>query len=259
MNLRLAYVSARLKSIFAYRLELGVSMINPLLQLVLLAAVWRAVYAGRDSVDSVPLTAMTTYVSIAAVHTLIARDDAINWIEKRIRTGVISMDMVRPVSVLQQTMCGQLAQLLTKFPLMLILAPVALVFSDITAPKQPAAYALAALLGWLVNCCVFLLLSAISFWTLEVGGLMFLFFVINGFLSGALVPLWFMPDWLATTLSWLPMQAIVYTPVAIYVGQIAGNDVWHAIGVQTAWFAALAMLVALVWRRAVHKVVVQGG
>ena len=259
LSARLSFMVIRLKEVYAYRTEVLVWLLNPALQLVLLATVWRAVYAGRTSVDGVTLTTMTSYVSLAAMHSLVSRDDVVNWVEKRVRTGVVAMDLLRPITLLEQVIWGQVAQLLMKGPMILIILPVAVGFSGITAPVALGPYLLSALLGWIVNSCIFLLLSSIAFWTLEMGGLTFLFFMVSGFLSGTLVPLWFMPDWLSAALAWLPMQATLFTPVAIYLGQIAGPDAWSAIGVQALWIVLLGGLALAVWRRAVRRVVVQGG
>jgi ABC-2 type transport system permease protein len=64
-----------------------------------------------------------------------------------------------------------------------------------------------------------------------------------------------MPGWLRTAVEWLPLQATVFTPVAIYLGK----DGWGGIGVQAMWLVLLGAAVVLVWRRALHRVVVQGG
>jgi ABC-2 type transport system permease protein len=256
---RAAIYTIRLKEVYAYRLNLLVWLLNPTLQLILLATVWRAVYDGRSSIDGVSLTAMTTYVSLSTLHSLLLRDDAIQWVEQRVRTGVIAMDLLRPIAVREQVMWGQLAQVTTRLGTVVMMFPVALLFSGFTATSAGGLYLLSTTMGWLISCFINQLLSAISFWTLELGGLTFLFFVVNAFLSGAAVPLWFMPDWLAGALQLLPFQATVYTPVSIYVGQLTGTAAWQAVGVQALWLIGLASLTTLVWRRALRRVVVQGG
>jgi ABC-type uncharacterized transport system permease subunit len=84
------------------------------------------------------------------------------------------------------------------------------------------------------------------------------FAVVRTFLSGSVLPLWFMPGWLQTIAGVLPFQAAAFTPVAIYFGRPPGG-LGPALAVQALWVAVLAALCALVWSRARHRVVVQGG
>jgi ABC-2 type transport system permease protein len=104
-----------------------------------------------------------------------------------------------------------------------------------------------------------LLVSMIAFWTLEIGGPMILYRFASAFLSGALIPLWFMPGWLQPIISGLPFQAQIYAPLSIWFGTRRGADLLGTLAVQLGWVLALVLLLHLVWRRAIHKVVVLGG
>lgn len=259
MTPRFAYLGTRLRMLLAYRFDIILWFIGPLLQMVLLATVWRAVYAGRSSVDGVSITVMTTYVTVSTLHSLICHDDMDQWVFERVNTGAVGSDLLRPIPFIEQALWGSVAQAVVKLPMIAVALPIAAVFSGLSPPVTIGAYLLSTVLGWLVNCCLFLILASIVFWTLEVGGINFMYFVVSGFLSGALVPLWFMPSWLASTLAWLPFQATVYTPASIYVGQLEGLAMWQGIGVQAIWLALLGGVASLTWRSAIQKTVVQGG
>ncbi|GIG67012.1 ABC transporter permease [Phytomonospora endophytica] len=260
-NARWAFTSSRVRTVYAYRTDVLIWLFAPAMQVVLQAALWRAIYGERAIVDGVPLAMMTTYVSLAAIQHLIGWDDTTDWLIERVRDGKIGTDMARPVGLLSQQVCGQVAQLLVKAPMVVLLLPVVVFVSGLGAPAPGAVgpYVLSTLLGWMVSCCLTLLVASVAFWTLELSGMEFLYFVLSGFLSGTLVPLWVMPDWMRVILEWLPWQSVVYTPVAIYIGRFEGARAWEAIGVQLLWLVLVGGLVRLVWRRAVHRVVVQGG
>lgn len=256
-----AFVSNRIRIVLAYRVDALVRLTGPVLQVILMGALWRALYAHETTVDGVSLDVMTTYVSLAAMQQLVNRDDTIDWLNQRVRSGAVGADLAQPVGLLTQQVCGQLAQLVVKVPMAALMLPVSLVAARLALPAHGALgpYLLASVLGWLINACLNLLVAVTCFWTTELAGMTFLYFVISGFLSGALVPLWFMPGWLADVLGWLPLQAVVFTPLSIYLGQSAGTAAWRAIGVQTLWLALLAGAVWLTFRRAVHRAVVHGG
>lgn len=261
LDARGGFVSNRIRIVVTYRVDAVVRLTGPMLQVVLMGALWRALYRGETTVDGVSLDVMTTYVSLAAMQQLVNRDDTIDWLSRRVRTGAIGTDLAQPVGLLTQQVCGQVAQLVVKLPMVVLMLPVSLVATRLTAPAPGALgpYLLASVLGWLINSCLNLLVAVTCFWTSELVGMAFLYFVISGFLSGALVPLWFMPGWLASVLGWLPLQAVIFTPLSIYLGQSAGAAAWQAVGVQLLWLAVLAGAVWLVFRRAVRRAVVHGG
>ena len=68
-----------------------------------------------------------------------------------------------------------------------------------------------------------------------------------------------LPVFPCTVVEWLPFQATTYVPASIYVGSLAGSEAWRAIGLQLAWVVILGLAAALMWRRAMRRVVVQGG
>ena len=75
-------------------------------------------------------------------------------------------------------------------------------------------------------------------------------------LGGVLLPLTFFPDWAQAVLAWLPFQAITFTPVAMYLGEL---NVVRGLLVQVVWAALLFVLVRVLWRRALGELTVQGG
>jgi ABC-type uncharacterized transport system permease subunit len=83
--------------------------------------------------------------------------------------------------------------------------------------------------------------------------------LIGNFATGALVPLWFMPDALRVVVQLLPFQSIAFIPVSIYVGAPATGAIWSALATQLFWAVALVGVIRWVWSRAFRHTVIQGG
>jgi ABC-2 type transport system permease protein len=138
----------------------------------------------------------------------------------------------------------------------------AAVLGALTLPPGWGTLVLAAVAtagGVLIALLCNLIVSMVTFWTLEVSGPLIVYRFGSAFLSGSLIPLWFMPGWLRSAVEWLPFQAQVFTPVSIYLGETHGRQAATLVGVQLAWLVVLAVVLQVIWRRARHKVVVQGG
>lgn len=250
------------RTIFTHRANYMLGMVGVLIQVLLLCLVWRAVYAGRTMIDGVDLATMTAYVTVINVQSWLVLTSANSLLPARIRDGNVAFDLSRPVGLVAQLVCGQLGQTLAMLPFAALALPLAAIVGGIRPPASPpaaAGYVLSLVLALAVSQLVGTIIALVAFWTFDVRGLQFIYRSVAPFLSGTLVPLWFMPGWLRTIAEWLPFQATAYTPVSIYLGQIGGADVASALGVQALWVGALFIACFALWRGAVHRVVIQGG
>ena len=247
---------------WAYRTSTLLSLLVLALQIVLYSVVWRAIYAGRQ--DPVAGTDVHTAVGYAVLGLTIAAalHTAPFWsIQARVRDGLIGIDLTRPIGLLTQNFAVQTGHVFAALPAVAVGLGTGLLVGGLTAPTSAGAalgFAVSLLLAFGVSQLITLLMSLTSFWTLEVGGIGMAFNVVRTFMSGAIVPLWFMPGWLQAIAKALPFQAATYTPLAVYFGRPPGG-LATALGVQALWILVLAGLCAWVWSRARYRVVVQGG
>lgn len=256
------FAGAGMRQALVYRANYLMTILRLVIQVFLLTLVWTAVYDGRDSVDGVSLATMVSYVTLVSVQTWLLMTASFSLIPQRVREGKIASDLCRPVGPLQQALADQVGRVVVILPV----AGLALLATSLAGGMQPPAsplaavgYAVSLLLAFAVAILTATVISMVAFWTLEVGGILFIYRSVSEFFAGALVPLWLMPDWLRTMAEVLPFQAIAYTPVSIYLGQLSGVDMVRALAVQAAWVVAAYLAGRLVWRRALHRVVIQGG
>ena len=78
-------------------------------------------------------------------------------------------------------------------------------------------------------------------------------------LSGFIMPLRLYPDWFANLCHLTPFPALFNTPVEVYLGLLAGQELGLALLDQVFWFLALAALSELALRAGVRRLVIQGG
>ena len=78
-------------------------------------------------------------------------------------------------------------------------------------------------------------------------------------LSGNLVPLPLLPDWLQPLLALQPFAGLVDTPFRIYSGHLAGAAALVALARQAVWTLILIALGRLLMTRVMARVQVQGG
>jgi ABC-type uncharacterized transport system permease subunit len=110
-----------------------------------------------------------------------------------------------------------------------------------------------------VNFFLTTIVGLIAFWTLEITAFNTIFFFLSMFLSGGLIPLWFLPPWVRRIAELLPFQSLAHLPLSIYIGKIGGTAMGIALFKQAAWIGVLSVVVWLIWKAAERKVIVQGG
>jgi ABC-2 type transport system permease protein len=103
------------------------------------------------------------------------------------------------------------------------------------------------------------LINLSAFWIVDANGVSRIAFLGILLFTGLMMPLSFFPDGLASFAKALPFAAYVNTPAEVFLGQVQGAALGRALAHQAFWAIALGLVGRAVYRRGVHKLVVQGG
>lgn len=249
------------RQFFAYRAEIPFACLVYTVRLYVLRVVWEAVYGGQPEVDGISGQVLLVYLSVSALHHVFFSDVIAYTIQQRVVTGSVAHDLVRPFGFLKQMMGMQIGFTISRLAYLIVLIPAAFVVGslDPPAPANFGLYLASVVLALVVTMLIGMHIGLLAFWVVHVNGIGAMIGVARGFLSGALVPLWLMPDALRIVLQILPFQATVFLPVSIYTEQQTGRDVLIPLLQQAGWIVLLTFTANVVWRRAQHKIVVQGG
>ncbi len=223
---------------------------------------WSAVYENKTEVGSLTLEMMLTYMVIALLLEQYV-SGAGNELAQLIKQGNVALELMKPYHLLDKLAAMDLGQKLsssvrTAIPLFLF----AIFFIGIQFPKSPESlflFLLSMVLGVLIGTQLDFIIGILAFWTVNIWGMRVLREAVIQFCSGALVPLSLYPEWFQNISMFLPFQAMVYVPVSIYTGAIAGSEAYTAIAVQLLWLVSITVFVRILWAIAVRKITVFGG
>ena len=247
---------------FVFRAATWSGIIGTTLQVVLVMLVWTAVYGARTEVSGVAQSDAITYAVLGAVIATVFQPFVYDTLYGRLRTGAIAFDVMRPLSAVPMTLAQQAGAAAAQLPAAGIALGIGLVLGALDAPGSllsGLAFMLSILLGFAIAQILNFMIGLVGFWTLEVSGAFHIYRMFVQFSSGALIPLWFMPAWLSGGLSLLPFSSQVFVPLTIYVDPAPGTHILAAIGVQLLWVLVLVLLAAVLWRRAIRRLVIFGG
>jgi ABC-2 type transport system permease protein len=183
---------------------------------------------------------------------------------ERVRTGDVVADLLRPLDLMVNHVASDLGRagfaLLTRFVVPVLAGLLAF---DFYLPAHVVTYVLFAvslLLAVLVCSALRYIVNLTAFWLLDIRGVRQVWLLASGAGSGLSFPLPLLPDWLATAL-WLgtPFPALMQAPLDVLVERGGAGHAGLLIAVQVGWLAIVVALARLVQRRALRRLVIQGG
>lgn len=247
----------------AYRGATIFNIVAGLAQVAVLYYLWRTVLAATPEVGGFDWDRMRTYVLLAYGVNALLSFPAESRLFGAIGSGQVAVELLRPTDYLRVQLAQALGSAVVEGGLSAALTlALGLAIFRIAPPASPGAallFPVSVGLGFLVKFLVSYLTGLLCFWTLNAVGLLWARAAVTNILSGALIPLALFPDWLRAAALAAPFQAIIHTPLTIYLGEARGLALAGALASQAGWIVALWIVARLLWRPAVRTLTVQGG
>ncbi len=257
-----AFAAMLPKTILVYNWSTWARLLQNIIGMTAFVYFWRAMYAETATIAGLTLGATLTYILLARVFEPLADLDMLMEFGWRLGDGGIALQLLRPVDMqlayYVQGLGGLIVQLARQLPALLL----ATFVFGLRWPTDPAAWAVfivSALLGRSVMFCVDWILGSLTFYTTEVWGLWVAAQGAALLLTGGMLPLTMMPDWLRLIIQSTPFAQAIYVPVSLLSGLTPLSEAPHLLLVQLAWLVGLVVLSRLFFRFSVRRVTVQGG
>lgn len=246
----------------AYSAWFWANTFSVLLRMLVIYFFWKAVYSNRSEIEGMSFDGMITYIIIAMFLQMFVSGVG-RELAHTIKDGNVAIELMRPYHLISRLIAMDIGDKVIYFIRgALPLGILAFVFMDVTLPstwQSGILFLLSALMGIWIGTFFDLLIAILAFWTINLWGLEVMREAVVSFFSGALVPLILFPEWFQTISLFLPFQAMVYVPVAIYTGILTGTEAWLAVGSQLIWAVLLFGSLRVLWSVAMKKVTIFGG
>lgn len=183
-----------------------------------------------------------------------------------ITTGNVAYELCRPVRLYHMWFVRGLAVRLSKA----VLRCFPVLFFSLLMPKPfrlilPASlltillFFLSMALGTLVVVAFGMLVYMTVFYTISSQGIKLMVTSLSEFLSGAVIPLPFLPDGIRQAVELLPFASMQNVPFRIYSGDLAGGAMIKSLCLQVFWLAVLVLAGSFLESKALKRVIIQGG
>lgn len=254
----LSFLRIGLKEGFQYRANALSGIGSTFISLILFYYVWKAIAASGELAR--PFSAIIAYVALAQVINNSTSADIESWIGERVRKGTIVNELKKPVSLRAQAYMYELGR--SSFKLITRGLPalvVGILFLNIGIPSLTGSAMFGISLFFTLNLALSIsyATSMLIFWTKIDWSLRMIRLMIGGLFSGAMIPLYLVPENIRSNFYLTPFPSMVDLPISIYQGTT--ESVLNVFAVQVAWILIMMVLGEVLWRKAKKKLTVQGG
>lgn len=267
MNKYLSFFKIRLKTGLQYRAAAWAGVVTQFAWGGMTLLMFHAFY--QNAANSFPMTfkELSSYIwlqqAFLALYMAWYFD---NDIFNSITSGNIAYELCRPADIYSMWFTKNMAVRLSRVILRCL--PILVVAALLPEPfniSLPAAagsglmFLVSMSLGFLLMVAFSMLIYISAFYTISPLGIRILATSVIEFFAGAVIPLPFFPQNLQAVMYLLPFASMQNTPFQIYNGYISGSDIFINIMLQIVWLTFLVVSGKLLMKRALKKVVVQGG
>jgi viologen exporter family transport system permease protein len=182
--------------------------------------------------------------------------------EYRIREGDLNRDLLRPVLPLHYDIAWFAGWKVVMIVLWLPIAfGLSLVFDPTLSPRpaEIVTFAIAIWGAYLIRTMLQESLGMLCFWTTRGAAIFDLYMTVELLLSGRLVPLPLMPDWVQEISRFLPFQWAFYFPIESLVGDLSNQELVQGLFVQLLWILVGLAIFRVAWRSAIKRYSAVGG
>jgi ABC-2 type transport system permease protein len=180
--------------------------------------------------------------------------------------GGVAYEMARPVDLYSRWFCQSVANRLAKavlrcFPILLVAFLIPGPFRMSLPPNagQFLLFLVSASLSLCVVVAVNMLVYIMTFYTLSPQGVRLIVAALADFLAGGIIPIPFFPEPFRKVAELLPFAAMENMPLRLYNAHISGLEAVKGLVLQVFWLTVLVLVGRLAMKRALTRVVVQGG
>jgi ABC-2 type transport system permease protein len=246
-----------------YRVAQYFYMLGMVAEPVIYLVVWTTI--ARESGGDVNGITAGQFAAYYIVWTLVRNMNVVFgapfW-EWRIREGQLSGQLLRPIHPLHYDV-GWFAG--SKVVVVLLWLPIAVALTLVfepdlhPSPLEIGVFLVAIWGAYLIRTMFMSLVGMLCFWTTRGAAVFDLFMTSELLLSGRLVPLPLMPDWVETVAAFLPFQWAFFFPIDSLVGDRSTASLLGGLAIQALWIAIGLALFSLAWRRAIRRFSAVGG
>lgn len=248
-------------STIQYRLAAFAGILTQFAWGSMLILMFSAFYQSNPAAFPMGLDNVTDYIWLQqALLNLFALWIFDNQIFQSVTDGQVTYELIRPLDLYNNWFARNLAMrtartMLRCFPTLLIALLIPAPYG-LSITRQFPLFLVTFILSVLLVISFVMLIYIANFYLLSPTGIRMLVMTIGEFLTGAIIPLPFLPNSLQDFIELTPFGAMQNIPLRVYSGDLSS---WIVVLPQLFWLIILVALGQSMMKNALKRVVIQGG
>ena len=241
---------------FQYRVSVFFQLLGFLIEPIVYLVVWRTVVAQSGPVGGYDIADFTAYYIVwTLVRNMNLALTPYVW-EWWIQRGRVSDALLKPVHIYHRELASfagfKIVWILAWIP---VAGALAFAFNLSLSPTwfEVGAFLIAIWGGFVLRHSIQFLIGLVTFWTTRASALFEIVIAAELLLSGRLVPLSVMPEWVQNVANLFPFKWTFEFPIEVLIGKLTTPEIIFGLFAQVIWVGILGGAIALVWPRAIRR------
>lgn len=252
----------------AYRSNFFMYLLGSFMRVFCLVFLWKAIFigSGKDVLNGFTFPVMVSYLILSTCITECIGGSVVNLVHSEVKKGTIAMQLIKPISYRLRLYFSSLGDSLYVFVFLMIPGFIGMIIINaiygslsVFSPLNILFFVISFGFSIMINLSISFILGMMTFITTNLWGIMQIYQAVFRLLSGALIPLTFFPSVFEKILTFLPFSSLVSAPANILLGVMPSEQVLKVMIVQFVWLILLFLLTNVIWKKVVHRLVVNGG
>jgi len=238
-----------------YRTNVILWRLRQMISTLMALTVWQVIFSQQGSVFNYSGAEMNTYIFLAAFLQSLILATALNGLANRIYSEQISFDLIKPVNIFAMLGAEDLADKLKNVGfligetilLWLLFKP------ELSAPSLSVLliFSIWILGGVILNFLITLLFGALGFWSPDIWGPRFLFFIFVEFSAGKLFPLDILPEIIQKIIFLTPFPYFAFLQSQLFLEKLSATEIGKYSILLVFWIVIFTIIVKKVWQRGI--------
>lgn len=245
-----------------YKSNFYLFTLNRIVEVIVYIFVWKAIYNQTGDAGGFSISQMVTYYILVISFSSIATWGINEDMAHSIRSGQINKELLNPISYFKYYFGINLGELAFAIVIGLATFVICSIFWKLVLPTSILNFILCffiILLGVPVTFFIQMIVGTVGFYTNSIWGMQILRKATIQIFSGIIAPITLFPVWFQELSKWLPFKELIYTPVNIWLGNIAVNEILFIIFKQIIWGCILYFIAKTFFNHAIKNITINGG
>jgi len=240
-----------------YRTSLLLWRFRQMILALMSLTVWSVLFTNQQSIFGYSSAQMISYIFLVSILQSLILATSLNGLAGEIYSGDITPHLLRPENLFYSFATVEIADKLRNFfftigesLILFILLKPEIVFPSLI---NFIFFLILLFSGILINFFISILFGTIGFWSPDIWGPKFLFFMIVDFTAGKLFPLDIFPIAVQKIIYLTPFPYLSFIQTQVFLGNSSVIQSGQKIFISIIWIALLAMATRFLWRRGMKE------